>query len=230
MSIVFALEDLDDETKIDIRKSLTFEGEISYIASQFNSDPKQIKFFNVKDGNVYLPHFTGLSLKEDVDFGNYPEKTEFSTTTPLRSLQEEVIEEAIPVLMETKSISIIMPTGTGKTRTATEIISRLPGKAVILYSLLSLGASWMGNFQKHTDCKSVCLLDKRTTLDNWVEKYNDFPDITQYHEFFFYLENNSVTIKARPRNSSGDYVHIQNFIVRDRENATIVPKLETDNY
>ena len=177
MSIVFALEDLDDETKIDIRKSLTFEGEISYIASQFNSDPKQIKFFNVKDGNVYLPHFTGLSLKEDVDFGNYPEKTEFSTTTPLRSLQEEVIEEAIPVLMETKSISIIMPTGTGKTRTATEIISRLPGKAVILYSLLSLGASWMGNFQKHTDCKSVCLLDKRTTLDNWVEKYNDFPDI-----------------------------------------------------
>ena len=89
---------------------------------------------------------------------------------PKDGVQEEVIEKVLENFKTDNQTIVTLQTGQGKTYIATNIISQLKTKALILVQRDTLRKQWYESFKSHTNCKNVVTLKGTTDLQILLEE------------------------------------------------------------
>ena len=95
---------------------------------------------------------------------------------PKDKIQEEVIDKTIDNFKNSGQTIITLQTGQGKTYIATNIISKLKMKALVLVQRNTLREQWFKSFKTHTDCKNVVTLKGTGDLQILLED-DEFYDV-----------------------------------------------------
>ena len=118
------------------------------------------------------------SIRRESDFPYKPTADFKLLNQPINNIQESVIQDTLNNFKSGESRSIIsLKTGKGKTYVATNIISQLRVKALIMVKSVELKNQWVKSFKDHTDCKNVFSVDKGSDLSALAESQDFNPDI-----------------------------------------------------
>lgn len=134
--------------------------------------PKGLLINYLKDCNLYA------TIKREADFP-YKNIKEFKMINePLNDLQKTVISDVVDTFKSGENRAIIsLKTGKGKTYVATNIISKIKVRTLIMVKSIELKKQWVESFMRHTNCKSIYTIDKGTDLVDLLQNENENPDI-----------------------------------------------------
>lgn len=126
----------------------------------------------VKSGNFPYDILKGFAMKNQ----------------PRDKLQSDVIKDVMEVFKDKERCIVSLQTGRGKTYVATNVISQLKVRAIILVKSVELKKQWIESFQKHSYCKNILSIEEGIDWLDYIESKTYEPDvIIATHKSFYIL-------------------------------------------
>lgn len=165
MSVIYNLDELDDDTKKELCKELTLIPVDPYVEKMKKWNPQNtrnvtpkvpILMFRVDidKRTVKFPFYTimqktGIKPNRDREFPKIKENGLPKFHMQLRDYQIEVVNEAYEYLKKHATVILGMPTASGKTIMGSYLIGKCNGPTLVFVHRIQIGKAWVKTFQ---DC------------------------------------------------------------------------------
>lgn len=170
MSCKLTVDSLTQKEKEKINDELVIKLETNKYA--MGSAPKYVIPYNMVNDDIYIPFsYSYKVLKKQRPSRDIFSKTSIEFVGDMRPEQQEVIDEAIPIISKNGCIIFSMYMGFGKTACATYICKKINMKVIIITHKIVLMKQWEKNFNKFCPNSKVQILTTKSVMNKECDFY-----------------------------------------------------------
>ena len=148
---------LSRDTIVLVRSLLEIK---SNIDKRKRKSQKIVNFYKVIDDTYIVPFFFGRKFMKQSTCAQNPSTINISFTGKLRTKQISVVQDAIKLLNDTRTVLLALRPGFGKTVISVFLVTRFLSpkrKTLVLIKASILQSQWLDSFNNFSDAKAICV-------------------------------------------------------------------------